>query len=265
MEVIAVANQKGGVGKTTSTLNLGAALAEQGHSVLLLDLDPQSSLTRTLGVVPSEVSPSIYDALKGMAQEEGDTTGLPSLADTLYETEAGLDLCPSNISLSAGEAEFPAAYGSEFLLRDLISQMEHQYDYALIDCPPSLGVLTANALAAAGQVLIPLQTEAMALHGLGIFLSTLAKIQRRINRDLNVMGILLTMSDMRTKHAREVIDTVETELGQMYRLLGPIRQDVKIREASAAFQPVTSFAPQSKGAEAYRQLSHQVVEILGDH
>lgn len=263
MQVIAVANQKGGVGKTTSTLNLGAALVEQGYKVLLLDLDPQSSLTRTLGLVPSEVSPSIYEALKAMAREELEGQEGPTLVDTLYETELGVDLCPSNLNLSAGEAEFPAAYGSEFLLRDLLEQAELEYDYMLIDCPPSLGVLTANAMAVADYVLIPLQTEAMALHGLGIFLSTLSKIQRRINRNLKILGILLTMSDMRTKHAREVIETVEEELGSGYRILGPIRQDVRVREASAAFQSVLHFAPNSRGAEAYRTLSETVVEIVG--
>ena len=261
MQVIAIGNQKGGVGKTTTTLNLGAALQEAGHSVLLMDLDPQSSLTRAMGLVPSELEPNVYDALKAMAQDHEETQF--DLFDTVIETESGLHLCPSNLNLSAGEAEFPAAYGSEFLLRDLMEQSDlERYDYLLIDCPPSLGILTANALAAAQHVLIPLQTEAMTLHGLSIFLTTLSKIRRRINRNLQILGILLTMADFRTSHTKEVVHTVEEELGDQYRILGPIHREVRIQDASASFQSILSYAPTSKGAVAYKELAEQVMELL---
>lgn len=255
--IFAVANQKGGVGKTTSTLNLGAALEELGHRVLLVDLDPQASLTMSVGVSPDALPRTIYDVLLATINE----AETPTLDDVIQFSPAGLDLAPANIELSGAELDLNKATMGEFILREVLDTVAARYDFILIDCPPSLGLLTINALAAANQVLIPLQADYLALKGVNLLMKTIATIQRKINRELKIAGVFATMVDTRTLHAREVLASVEKVLaGHVPIFRSVIKTNVRIKEAPITGQSVLAYAGDSNAAQAYRDLAQEVLD-----
>jgi chromosome partitioning protein len=217
--VVAVANQKGGVAKTTSVASLGAAFAELGRRVLLVDLDAQASLTFSLGLDPDAVEVSVYEVLLGKA----------SATDAIAATDDGVDLLPSTIELAGAEAQLLSRPGREFVLRSALEGVVDDYDVVLLDCAPSLGVLTLNALTAADEVLIPLQCEMLSHRGVGQLLDTIADVQKILNRELSVLGVLPTMYDARTTHSRAVL----ADVGERYDLpvLSPIPKSVRFAEA----------------------------------
>lgn len=246
--VYALAQQKGGVGKTTTAINLGAALVERKHKVLLLDMDPQGALSAGVGINPLALSETMYDALCNARFE---------ITRIIRPTESGCDLAPANIDLAASEIMLVSEPGREYILKEKLTGLNKLYDYILIDCPPSLGLLTLNALSAASGVIIPVQTQYFALRGMDLLFSTIEKVQARINPDLKVVGILPTMFDARTTHAREVLE----ELRQTYgtRVLETvIPHTVKLADSAMAGQSILSFNPNSSSATAYRDLALEV-------
>jgi len=249
--VIAMVNQKGGVGKTTSTINLGAAMAELDRRVLLVDFDPQGALSVGLGVNPLQLDRTIYDVLM-------DRTVSPD--DVLLKTDvAGLDLLPSNIDLSAAEVQLVGEVAREQTLARVLAHVTPDYDVVLIDCQPSLGLLTVNALTAAHAVIIPLECEYFALRGVALLMQTIQKVQERLNPQLQVEGILATMYDGRTVHARQVLERLMSAFGDtVFHTV--INRTVRFPETSVAGEPITTYAPSSPGAAAYRQLA---LEVLG--
>jgi chromosome partitioning protein len=242
------------VGKTTTTVNQGAALAERGRSVLGVDLDPQASLTLSLGLAADDLPATTYTALLGAAQaSEEQPDGL------IQPTAAGLDLLPANIELSQAELDLTREPLGVFALRDCLGPLAAGYDYVLLDCPPTLGILTASALVAAGEVVIPLQADYLALKGVELLLATIGKIQRRANPDLKVRGILLTMADMRTLHAREVIDATRAAFdGRVPVFEAIVQHSVRLKEAPVAGQSILAYAGGSPAAEAYRALAGEM-------
>jgi chromosome partitioning protein len=249
-QIVAVVNQKGGVGKTTSTINLGAALAEQGCRVLLVDFDPQGALSVGLGLNPNEIEVRVYDLLLDR------TVGL---ADVVAPSKVpGLDLVPSNIDLSAAEVVLVSEVAREQLLKRSLEPAREIYDYILIDCPPSLGLLTVNALTAANSVVIPLECEYFALRGMALLMDTVGKVQERLNPDLQVMGIVATMLEARTIHGREVLSRVGDKFGdKLFKTV--IHKTIKFSEGSVAGVPILSYAPSSNGAQEYRDLAREVM------
>ncbi len=248
--VIAMCNQKGGVGKTTTTINLGAALAELGRRVLLVDFDPQGSLSVGLGLSPHEIDLSVYDLL--MTRDVG-------VADVLVATDVpGLDLIPSNIDLSAAEVQLVNEVAREHTLARVLRPALAAYDVVLIDCQPSLGLLTINALTAADGVLVPLECEYFALRGVALLKDTIDKVSERLNPDLRIDGLLGTMYDGRTLHAREVLQTLVDGWGDtVFHTV--IRRTVKFSDSTVAGEPILSYASDSAGAQAYRQLAKEVL------
>lgn len=254
--IIALANQKGGVGKSTSTLNLGAALQEQGHRVLLIDLDPQASLTMSVGIDPESLQETIYSVICAVIADAEH----PALTDVIRATAAGVDLAPSNIELSAAELGLNKATMGEMILREILASVEARYDFILIDCPPSLGLLTVNALAAAGEVMIPLQADYLALKGVNLLMKTIATVQRKINRELKIAGIFATMADTRTLHAREVLASVDKVLANRVHIFkSVIKLNVRLKEAPVAGESILTYAGDSNVAEAYRALAREVL------
>ncbi len=248
--VIAMCNQKGGVGKTTTTINLGAALAEYGRRVLLVDFDPQGSLSVGLGVNPHELDTTVYNLLmeRGVALEE-----------VLLKTNVpGLDLLPGNIDLSAAEVQLVTEVAREQVLARALEPVLADYDVVLIDCQPSLGLLTVNALTAAHGVIVPLECEFFALRGVALLVDTINKVQERLNRGLRVDGILATMYDARTLHGREVLARVVDAFGDVV-FHTVITRTVRFPETTVAGEPITTYAPSSPGATAYRQLAKEVL------
>jgi chromosome partitioning protein len=249
--VIALANQKGGVAKTTSVASLGAALAELGKRVLLVDLDPQACLTFSLGVDPDTVERSIHDVLTaGVALEEVTVT-----------TDDGPDLVPSAIELAGAEAMLLSRPGREYVLRTALEADDTAYDVVLLDCSPSLGVLTLNALTAADGLIIPMPCEMLSHRGVGQLLDTVGDVQKILNRDLEVWGILPTLYDGRSNHAREVL----ADVGERYDLpvLAPaIPKTVRFAEAPAVGRSILATARSSKGAEAYREVATSLLPRL---
>ncbi|MDQ1618035.1 MAG: chromosome partitioning protein [Actinomycetota bacterium] len=241
---IAVANQKGGVAKTTTVASLGTALAEQGRKVLLVDLDPQSCLTFSLGIDPELVELSIHDVLLGRV----------GAAMAIQATDDGVDLLPATIELAGTEAQLLARPGREYVLRTALGEVAQAYDVVLLDCSPSLGVLTLNALTAADEVIIPLQCEMLSHRGVGQLLDTVYDVQRILNPELRVLGVLPTMFDGRTNHARAVLADVSGRYG-LEVLEPPIPKSVRFAEAPAAGRSVLATARRTRGAQAYRQLA----------
>jgi chromosome partitioning protein len=252
--VIALCNQKGGVGKTTSTINLGAALAEIGRRVLLLDFDPQGALSVGLGVNPHELDRTAYNLLV----EKGVTVD-----DVLLKTNIpGLDLLPSNIDLSAAEVQLVNEVAREHTLTRVLQPALADYDYVLIDCQPSLGLLTVNALTAADGVLIPLECEFFALRGVALLMDTIQKVRDRLNPRLEVEGILATMYDSRTVHGREVLARLVEAFGDtVFHTV--ISRTVRFPETTVAGEPITSYASSSSGATAYRMLARELLAREG--
>jgi chromosome partitioning protein len=249
--VLAVANQKGGVAKTTSVASLGAAFAEHGKRVLLVDLDPQACLTFSLGVDPDAVEQSVHDVL----------TGGSHLADVVVSCEEGIDLVPSTIDLAGAEAALMPRPGREYVLRTALEDLPTRYDVVLLDCSPSLGVLTLNALTASDGLLIPMPCEMLSHRGVGQLLDTVADVQRILNRDLQVWGILPTLFDGRSNHAREVL----ADVGERYDLPvldPPIPKTVRFAEAPAVGRSILSTARTSRGAQAYRDVAASLLPRL---
>jgi chromosome partitioning protein len=249
--VVAVCNQKGGVGKTTTTINLGAALAEFGRRVLLVDFDPQGALSVGLGIQPHELEATVYNLL----MERG-----ASPAEIVVKTcVAGMDLLPSNIDLSGAEVQLVHEVGREFVLGGVLEPLIPEYDIVLIDCQPSLGLLTVNALACARGVLVPLECEYFAMRGVALLTETIDKVSRRINPSLHMDGLLATMYDSRTLHSREVLTRVVDRFGdQVFHTV--ISRTVRFPDATVAGEPITSFDPASTGASSYRELAKEVLE-----
>lgn len=249
--VIAMCNQKGGVGKTTTAISLGAALAETGRRVLLVDFDPQGSLTVGLGINAHELDTSIYHVM--MDRE------LPVEKIIMPTAMSGLDLVPANIDLSAAEVRLVTEVGREHALARVIHPLKHEYDIILIDCQPSLGLLTVNALTAAHGVIIPLECEYFALRGVALLKETIDKVRERTNFDLVIIGLLGTMYDSRTLHSKEVLQTLVQGWGEQV-FHSVIRRTVKFSDSTVAGEPITQYAPASAGAEAYRQLAREVLQ-----
>lgn len=248
--VISMCNQKGGVGKTTTTINLGAALVETGRRVLLVDFDPQGSLSVGLGINPHTLEYSVYNLLLSRDYTVDEVLRPTVLPD--------LDVLPSNIDLSAAEVQLVSEVAREQSLNRVLSTLRRKYDYILIDCAPSLGLLTINALTASDYVIMPLECEYFALRGIAMLTETIAKVQERINPELQVLGILGTMFDSRTIHTREVLERVVEVFGDdVFHTV--IRRTIKFPEANVAGQPITLYATNSPGTEAYRQLAREVL------
>jgi chromosome partitioning protein len=249
--VIAMCNQKGGVGKTTTTINLGAALAECGRRVLLVDFDPQGALSVGLGVNTHELDLTVYNLL----MQRGVTVD-----DILIKTNvAGLDLLPSNIDLSAAEVQLVNEVAREMTLQRVLRPIIDEYDYILIDCQPSLGLLTINALTAAHGVVVPLECEFFSLRGLALLIDTVEKVKERLNPDLELDGVLATMYDARTTHNKQVLARVVEAFGdKVYDTV--IARTVRFPETTVAGEPITTWAPGSSGARAYRSLAREVLD-----
>ena len=248
--VISMCNQKGGVGKTTTTINLGASLAEFGRRVLLVDFDPQGSLSVGLGLNPHEMDLTIYNLLM-----DRDVTLDEVVVPSGIE---GMDLLPSNIDLSAAEVQLVHEVAREQTLQRVLAPALEQYDVILIDCQPSLGLLTVNALTASDGVIVPLECEYFALRGVALLKTTIDKVRERLNPKLEIDGVLGTMFDGRTLHSREVMERLVSAWGDtVFHTV--IRRTVKFSDATVAGEPITSYASSSTGAEHYRQLAREVL------
>jgi chromosome partitioning protein len=253
-KVIAMCNQKGGVGKTTSTINLGASLAEYGRRVLLVDLDPQGALSAGLGVPHYELEHTVHNLL---------IEPRVSIDDVLINTRVkNLDLVPSNIDLSAAEIQLVNEVGREQSLARALYPVLDRYDYVLIDCQPSLGLLTVNGLACSDVVIIPTECEFFSLRGLALLTDTVDKVHDRLNPKLSIGGILITRYDPRTVNSREVMARVLERFGDLV-FDTVITRTVRFPETSVAGEPITSWAPKSVGAEAYRSLAREVIDRFG--
>jgi chromosome partitioning protein len=248
--IAAVCNQKGGVGKTTTTINLGAALAELGRRVLLVDFDPQGALSVGLGIQPHELDATVYNLLMDPHM---------SVADVVLKTGVdGMDLLPSNIDLSGAEVQLVHEVGREFVLGRALAPVLPDYDAILIDCQPSLGLLTVNALACADGVIVPLECEYFAMRGVALLMETIDKVSSRISPKLALDGLLATMYDSRTLHTREVLAGVVEGFGdKVFHTV--ISRTVRFPDATVAGEPITRFDPMSNGAGSYRELAKEVL------
>jgi len=252
MNIVAIAQQKGGVGKTTSALALGHALAEQGKRALLVDLDPQSSLTISLGLNPASLGKTVYDLLR---EKEKPLEATAVITKTPIDR---LDLIPANIDLAGAETELVGQLNREGILRDALAPLKGSYDYILIDCPPSLGLLTTNALTAATHVLIPIQSDYLAMRGTTLLLETIGRIQRKLNPRLEVWRILITMHNVRTVHAKEVLEEIRSTFKDVV-FTTPIKYSVRAKEAPVEGQSILTYDPLSEVARAYRSLAQELI------
>ena len=248
--IIAVANQKGGVGKTTTSINLAACLAEKGKKVLAVDMDPQGNLTSGLGVDKDSVEKSIYELIIG----EVDIKEVIN-----KEVLKNLDIIPTSIDLSAAEIELIGVDDKEYILRNAIDQVKDQYDFVIIDCPPSLSMLTINAMTTADSVIVPIQCEYYALEGLSQLIHTVELVKDRLNSKLEIEGVVFTMYDARTNLSLQVVENVKDNLQQnIYKTIIP--RNIRLAEAPSYGLPINKYDPKSTGAESYMRLADEVIE-----
>ena len=247
--VIAVANQKGGVGKSTTAINLSACLAEKGKKVLTIDMDPQGNTTSGLGVDKNNVENTLYELLLGEAEAKN---------TIVKDVVENVDLIPSNVNLSGAEIELIGVDEKEYILKKIIDKVRRKYDYIIIDCPPSLNMLTINALTAANSVLVPIQCEYYALEGLSQLIHTIDLVKDRLNKKLVMEGVVFTMYDARTNLSLQVVENVKDNLQQnIYKTIIP--RNVRLAEAPSYGQPIILYDTRSAGAEAYRLLAEEVI------
>ncbi len=259
--IIALANQKGGVTKTSSTLSIGAALADRGRRVLLVDLDPQASLTSAAGVDTAEGDETVYTAMASYMRS-GDA---PSLDRVVRHVADRLDLLPASIELAGAEMELMNVGRREYVLSEVLGAAKGRYDVILIDCPPSLSLLTVNALTAADEALIPVVPDYLAARGLGLLLTSIAHTRKiKLNPRLMVRGVILTMVDGRTTHSRETMERIHAFLDGRIPVLGEVKRSTKAAEAAAAGLPITAYAPRSDVALAYGRIADALLERWGD-
>ena len=247
--IIAVANQKGGVGKTTTAINLSACLAEKGQKVLAIDMDPQGNMTSGLGLDKDSAEKTVYDLLIGQAEIE----------DVIcYNADENLDILPTNIDLSAAEIELIGIEEKEFILRNAVHKVRDNYDFVIIDCPPSLSMLTINAMTTADSVLVPIQCEYYALEGLSQLIHTIELVKDRLNPVLEIEGVVFTMYDARTNLSLQVVENVKDNLNQnIYKTIIP--RNIRLAEAPSYGTPINKYDTRSTGAESYRLLADEVI------
>jgi len=252
MRIIAVVNQKGGVGKTTSVVNIGAGLTNLGHKVLLIDLDPQAHLTYSFGIHADELEATIYELLKGEAT-----------LDQVMVDRGALKIIPASIGLAAAEMEFSTEVGREALLKNILRDVV-DFDFIFFDCPPNLGLLTLNALTAAKEVFVPLQAEFLSIKGLSKLMDMVEKVKARVNPDLAIKGIIATLYDRRLKLHNEVFENLKENFGALL-LKTFIRRNVALAEATSFGQPIFEYAPHTYGAEDYLALCHEITNLGKSH